>query len=85
MIFELNQEQAGDWDRFQVRKIGFKAARQNAKYFTELLNVKNWSADEKRLLEQIIHAKTSLEETTYLKLMRRHYRLRREIIKLGMV
>ena len=28
MIFELHQEQADDWDRFQVRKIGFKAQRR---------------------------------------------------------
>ena len=27
MIFELDPERRGDWDRFQVRKIGFKAQR----------------------------------------------------------
>ena len=73
----------GDWDRFQVRKIGFRAARQKAKDFTELLDLKNWSDDEKKLLERIVRAKTGAEETTYLKLMRRHERLRREIIRLG--
>jgi hypothetical protein len=83
MIFELNKEQAGDWDRFQVRKIGFKAARQQVKDFTELLSLKGWSAEEKRLFQWIVRAKTGAEETTYLKLMRRHERLRREIIKLG--
>ena len=82
MVFELS-EQAGDWDRFQVRKIGFKAARQNAKYFTELLDVSGWSVDEKSLLERIVRAKTAPEEITYLKLMRGHERLRREIIMLG--
>ncbi len=83
MIFELNKGRAGDWDRFQVRKIGFEAARQQAKHFSELLDLRNWSADEKKLLERIVRAKTGVEETTYLKLMRRHERLRREIIKLG--
>lgn len=83
MIFELDEEQTGDWDRFQVRKIGFKAARQNTKHFTELLDVNGWSADEKKLLAQIVRAKTSPEETSYLKLMQRHDRLRREIIRLG--
>ena len=83
MIFELNKAQAGDWDRFQVRKIGFEAARQKAKNFTELLDLKGWSADEKRLLERIVRAKTGAEETMYLKLMQRHVKLRREIIKLG--
>lgn len=83
MIFEHNKERVGDWDRFQVRKIGFEAASQKAKHFTELLDLKGWSDEEKRLLERIVRAKTSTEETTYLKLMRRHERLRREIIKLG--
>ena len=83
MVFELDKSQAGDWDRFQVRKIGFEAARQKAKHFTELLNLNGWSAEEKKLLERIVRAKTGAEETTYLKLMRRHGRLRREIIKLG--
>ena len=27
MIFELDEKRIGDWDRFQVRKIGFKALR----------------------------------------------------------
>lgn len=83
MIFELKKEHTGDWDRFQVRKIGFKTQRQKAKHFTELLDTKVWSADEKRLLARIVQAKSDAEETTYLKLMRRHVRLRREIIKLG--
>ncbi|HKY42849.1 MAG TPA: hypothetical protein VJM50_07115 [Pyrinomonadaceae bacterium] len=83
MIFELNEERGGHWDRFQVRKIGFKAARQKAKHFTELLNLQGWSADEKELLERIVRAKTGAEEMTYLKLMQRHERLRREIIRIG--
>jgi hypothetical protein len=83
MIFELDKKRVGDWDRFQVRKIGFKAAREKAKHFTELLILKSWSEEEKSLLERIVRAKAGVEETMYLKLMRRHERLRREIIKLG--
>ena len=83
MVFELNHEQTGDWDRFEVRKIGFEMQRRKAKEFTELLDLKSWSADEKKLLARIVQAKTGAEETTYLKLMRRHERLRREIINLG--
>lgn len=83
MIFELDKKRVGDWDRFQVRKIGFKAAREKAKDFTELLDLKSWSEEEKSLLERIVRAKASAEETMYLKLMRRHVKLRREIIKLG--
>jgi hypothetical protein len=83
MIFELNEEQAGDWDRFHIRKIGLKAQRHQAKHFTELLNLGTWTNAEKRMLKEIVRAKTSPEETMYLKLMRRHERLRREIIQLG--
>ena len=67
MVFELNQEQAGDWDRFQVRNIGFKAQRQKIT----------------KLLSRIMRAKSAPEETTYLELMRRDLRLRYEIIRLG--
>ena len=35
MIFELDEERRGDWDRFQVRKIGFKAQRAEGKTFVE--------------------------------------------------
>ena len=33
MIFELEKERAGDWDRFQVRKIGFAVQREMEKRF----------------------------------------------------
>ena len=83
MTFELNQAQAGDWDRFQVRKIGFRAQRQKAAHFTELLDLKSWDADDRKLLSGIMRAKSGPEETTYLELMRRHRRLRDALIKLG--
>ena len=35
MIFEMNDKRRGDWDRFQVRKIGFKA--QRAKNVLEMI------------------------------------------------
>ena len=28
MIFELDEKRSGDWDNFQIRKIGFKAQSQ---------------------------------------------------------
>jgi len=67
MIFEMNQEQAGDWDHFQIRNIGFLAQRQKVT----------------KLLSQIMRAKSAPEETTYLELMRRDRRLRETIIELG--
>lgn len=83
MIFELDKKHGGDWDRFQVRQIGFNAARRQVKQLRELCDVASWTSAEKKLLAQIEQAKTGPEETTYLRLMRRHERLRREIIKLG--
>ena len=87
MTFELNQEQAGDWDRFQVRKIGLKAQRHKETGLAAVLalipDLNRWSVDERKLLDLIVRAKTGAEERTYLELMQRHNRLRREIIKLG--
>ena len=81
MIFELDQKRAGDWDNFQVRKIGF---RMQGRGFESLLSlVPDWSGDEKQRLKRIVDAKSAAEETTYLKLMREHERLRAAIIKLG--
>jgi hypothetical protein len=87
MILQLNNEQLGDWDTFQIRKIGFRAQRQNATDFAAVLSlipdVKSWTADEKDLLSRIVRAKEAPEETTYLKFMQRHNRLRQAIIRLG--
>jgi hypothetical protein len=68
MIFELDTARRGDWDRFQVRKIGFKAQRMK--------NVLS-------LMRSVARAKMAPEEVTYLRLMQKDERLRRAIIKLG--
>jgi hypothetical protein len=68
MIFELEKEREGDWDRFQVRKIGFKAQRER------VLSL---------LPERIMRAKAGVEEVRYLRLMQKDKGLRRAIIKLG--
>ena len=70
MIFELDGERVGDWDRFQIRKIGFRAQH-------------GLSAEEKQALEQIYKAKASREEVKYLRWLQRDERLRSMIIKLG--
>jgi hypothetical protein len=70
MIFELDSERRGDWDRFQIRKIGFKAQG-------------GLSAEEKQALAQISKAKASREEVQYLKSTQKDERLRRVVIKLG--
>lgn len=87
MILELDSRRRGDWDSFQVRKIGFRAQGQKEKGFEAVLSLlpdlKRWSEAEKQLLSRIVRAKSGAEETTYLKLMRRHERLRHAIIELG--
>ena len=89
MILELNSSRRGDWDRFQLRKIAFKAQRVKAsgthleRVLSLVPEVNRWSNEEKRLLSRIVQAKTSGEEVRYLKLMQRHEKLRRAIIRLG--
>lgn len=70
MILELDGNRVGDWDRFQIRNIGFKAQH-------------GLSAEAKHALTQIHKAKTSREEVTYLRSMQRDDKLRSLIIKLG--
>jgi len=70
MIFELDSERRGDWDRFQIRKIGFKAQR-------------GLSAEEKQALAQMTNAKSSREEAQFLRSLQRDETLRSVIIKLG--
>jgi hypothetical protein len=84
MIFELDEKRAGDWDRFQVRKIGLRIQGRKFESMLSLVpDCKRWPMAEQQLLKQIVRAKTSGEETAYLRLMRRHERLRTAIIKLG--
>ena len=73
MIFELDHTRAGDWDRFQVRKIGLRMQRRKAESLSEL------APD----FELVAHVRGAAEETIYLELMRRHENLRKQIIKLG--
>ena len=68
MIFELDKEREGDWDRFQVRNIGFKGQRERVMSL---------------LPERIMRAKAGAEEVMYLKLMQKDETLRSVVIKLG--
>lgn len=69
MIFELDEKRRGDWDRFQVRRIGFKAQRMK-----NVLSMMRGIAKAKQ---------AAAEEVTYLRLMQKDKKLRRAIIKLG--
>jgi hypothetical protein len=46
-------------------------------------DLRSWSSDDKQLLVKIVRAKSGPEEVRFLKLMQRHDRLRREMIRLG--
>ena len=90
MILELNEARRGDWDRFQVRKIGFKLQRVKSAGKSELEqvlslipNVNRWTTEEKRDVARIVRAKFAREEVTYLKLMQKHEKLRQALLKLG--
>jgi len=70
MIFQLRGTENHDWDRFQIRNIGFKLKGQ----LEPLLSL---------LPDRLIRAKAAVEETTYLRLMQKDKRLRQQIIDLG--
>ena len=46
-------------------------------------DIEKWRLDERQLLLKIIQAKTSADEGKYLRLMQKHARFRRAVIKLG--
>ena len=82
MILELDSRRRGDWDRFQVRKIGFRA--QQAKDLMSMITaVGRWTAEEKHEVSRIFEAKNSSEEVRYLRMMQKHEKLRETIIRLG--
>jgi hypothetical protein len=70
MIFQLRGTENDDWDRFQIRNIGFKLKGQ----LEPVLSL---------LPDKIVRAKSAAEETTYLRLMQKDDQLRRQIIELG--
>jgi hypothetical protein len=70
MIFQLRGTENHDWDRFQIRNIGFKLEGQ----LKPLLSLfPDW----------LIRAKSVAEESTYLRLMQKDKQLRQQIIELG--
>ena len=70
MIFQMRGTENHDWDRFEVRKIGFRLKGKRE----ALLSL---------LPEPIIRAKSAAEESTYLRLMQKNQELRRKLIDLG--
>ena len=123
MIFELEQTNSGDWDRFQLRKIGLAVQRRMAAKYEgdserfrsdavnelckglniradvwpkgmgsalfdfavtlSLVDLNKWSEDDRTALAKVIRAKSTSDESNYLKSMQKHRRLRKEMIRLG--
>jgi len=59
------------------------AFRDFAAALSVVPDLREWSDAEKRTLGRVIQAKAGLDESTYLKLMQKHTRLRRALINLG--
>lgn len=70
MIFQLGGTENHDWDRFQIRNIGFKLKGK----LDAVLSL---------FPDSIVRAKSAPEETTYLRLMQKDQQLRKQIIRLG--
>jgi hypothetical protein len=76
-LTQLLGVQAEDWPRAGRSALNDFAAALS------LADVRGWSETERSALLKVIRAKAGADEGTYLRLMQRHARLRREIIKLG--
>ena len=70
MIFQVNGTENHDWDRFQIRNIGFNS-KANLETVLSLFP------------DRIVRAKAGAEELTYLRLMQKDKELRKKIIELG--
>lgn len=70
--------QADDWPR-----AGRSALNDFAVALSLVTDLRKWSDAEKQALVKVIRAKTAPDESSYLRLMQQHARLRQAIIKLG--
>ena len=71
------------WKKQSWREIEFSSLQDFAVMMALIPGLKRWSLAEKQLAIQIVRAKTGVTETSYLKLMQKHARLRDEVIRLG--
>lgn len=65
------------------REAELTALNHFAEMLTAVGDLPRWSHDEKQALVKVIRAKAALDESSYLKLMQKHTRLRRAMIRLG--
>ena len=77
-----------EWDRFSVRRLGMRLASKSdgVAGWPEVLRAigqDRWPPEERRAAEAVIEAKGAATETRYLRLLQRHARLRRAVLRLG--
>jgi len=69
--------------RFAARHFGVESTCGLALVASVIPDVTSWSSAEKKAFAGILHAKERGSEARYLRLMQRHARLRKALIKLG--
>ena len=69
--------------RWSAHETELTALRDFAALSSMIRGVGQWTKGEKQQLVQIIQAKAGRDEAKYLKLMQKHARLRKEMIRLG--
>ena len=92
----MAEEFDGDVNRMRKRTVELLAnnlgvdARRQGNAFADFAYVvaltpgfRRWSEEEKKLLNEIIHAKESDDEARYLRLMQKHERFREAMLRLG--
>ncbi len=81
-----------DWDRFRVRNIGLAASRQLKRSDSEagwplvtgmIPDIDQWSARDRRAVDEIVQAKRGPDESRYLRLTQRHTKLRAALLAFG--
>lgn len=77
-----------DWDRFHIRHIALQLAATSGQSSLEgilalIPDLPRWSAEERAGVREIIRAKAGRSEQRYLRLLARHHRLRRALLRLG--
>jgi hypothetical protein len=92
VIYEMPGAETGAWDRFRVRNIGLALQRSRrreeatgglASILPLIPDFGRWSAEEKRRASDVVRAKSAPDETTYVRTMQRHAKLRDAVLRLG--
>jgi hypothetical protein len=98
MVYEFAGAEPGAWDRFETRRIGLRvvgalrragglSARAGtpdwAMLMASLPDIERWTPEERNAAARVLRAKYAPEETGYLRLLQRHARLRRSLLRMG--